>query len=81
MFIHSRTASIVYKLVLALLGAAALLTELGVFDNSVHVSFLYYFTNISNIAVVLYLFCAAIALIRNKDLWPLPWHPSAAQDP
>lgn len=75
MYIHSRTASIIYKFALTLIGVAALLYAAGLGDGHFNGSFFCYFTNLSNIAVVAYLCAAAVAALRNGALWPEPWMP------
>lgn len=75
MYIHSKNASIAFKLVIALLGTAALLYEIGFGYGYFRVSFFYYFTNLSNVAVVGYLWAAAIAQLQREDLWPAPFMP------
>ena len=75
MYIHSRTASIAYKFVLAFVGIAALLYSAGLCDGHLNSSFFCYFTNLSNIAVVAYLCAAAVAMLRRSELWPEPWRP------
>ena len=75
MYIHSRSASIAFKLIIALAGSAALLYEIGFGYGYFRVSFFFYFTNLSNMAVVAYLWAGGFALLRRKDLWPAPFMP------
>lgn len=75
MYIHSRAASAAYKIILALVGTSALLYEVGFGYGYFRSVFFCYFTNISNIAVVAYLWAAAVAALRRDSAWPEPWHP------
>ena len=75
MYIHSRAASLAFKLVVALMGTSALLYEIGFGYGYFRVTFLFYFTNLSNMAVVAYLWSAIIAALRDPALWPRPYLP------
>lgn len=75
MYVHSRFMSIAYKLCVAAVGAAALLHEFGVGQGRLHPDACLYFTNISNIAVVLYLLFAASAQCRRPSDWAMPSAP------
>lgn len=74
MHIRSRTASLLFKAFIALVGTAALLQQLGVFDAELDSRFAYFFTNISNIAVVVYFWCNIAAILRGHDA-NVPWVP------
>ncbi len=75
MYIHSRTASVAFKLFIAIAGTCALLYATGLFTGKPETSFPFMFTNISNIAVALYFWCAAIAILRGRADGHTPWHP------
>lgn len=67
MRITNRTASLIYKTALALVGTIGLLTQAGVFKGELDSHFFFMFTHISNIAVVAYLWAALIyALLKPK---------------
>lgn len=74
MHIKSRTASIAFKLVICLIGTIALLQQMGVFGGEHPQRFIFMFTNISNLAVIAYFWCALIACLRGHDA-SQPWHP------
>lgn len=74
MYIRSRTASLVFKIFIAAIGTLTLLQQLGVFDGRLDIKFVYFFTNISNIAVALYFWCDIAAILRGRDANE-PWAP------
>ncbi|WP_322152797.1 Pr6Pr family membrane protein [Paratractidigestivibacter sp.] len=61
MGVSCRNASIIFKLALAVAGTIALIAQCAEHPSS----FWYFFTHISNIAVVAYLYVAGIAAIRD----------------
>ena len=61
MYIRNRNASIIFKLAIAAAGTAALAAQCAQHPSS----FWYFFTHISNIAVVAYLYVAGISALRD----------------
>lgn len=74
MYIRSRTASLAFKVFIATIGTLTLLQQLGVFDLRLDINFVYFFTNISNIAVAAYFWCDIAAILRGRDA-ANPWAP------
>lgn len=74
MHIESRTASLTFKAVIALVGTLTLLQQIGLFSGQFNSNFFCMFTNISNVAVVAYFWCATVAILRGRDA-SAPWHP------
>lgn len=74
MYIHSRTASLAWKIALAAICTFNMLQQLGVFGLSLDIKFVYFFTNVSNIAVALYFWCDIAAILRGRDAHE-PWAP------
>lgn len=81
MRITSRTASLIYKFALALIGTVGLLSQAGVFRGELDSHFFFMFTHISNIAVVVYVWATiAYALLKpatdpgDKPLLPKVKH-------
>ena len=68
MRVASRTASIVWKAGIVASGLAGLCITSGLLDGSFELRFLNMFTNISNVAVVVYYVCALVMLSRNRSL-------------
>ncbi len=75
MFIHSRSASLAFKLFIAIIGTFGLVMATGLFTGNPETSFPFMFTNISNIAVALYFWGAAIAIMRGAADGHAPWLP------
>jgi hypothetical protein len=75
MHIRNRTASLAFKLFIALAGTIALLYATGLFTGGSNTTFPCYFTNISNIAVAAYFWCATIMIITGKADGSEPWAP------
>ncbi len=76
MRIRNRTASILFKAVLVVLGAAALLQQSGILTGSPSPVFLNFFTNLSNLVVVVYFAIDAIWLVaKRKDDAAITWAP------
>jgi hypothetical protein len=67
--------SIIYKSILVVLGIAGICGQLGVGNGNVNLQMLWYFTVLSNVAVVVYFAADIIFLLVNKksdrDLCPL----------
>lgn len=74
MYIKNKTISFLWKLVIALLGTYALLEQIGLFSGELNTRFICFFTNISNIAVVAYLYYS-LATYARKDTFNTPKHP------
>lgn len=75
MCIRLHKASLLFKTFIALSGTIALLQQLGVFDGALELKFVYFFTNISNVAVVAYFWCDIVAILRGQDANE-PWMPN-----
>ena len=67
MYIRNKTASIIWKVVLLVLGAWALLDGAGILAGHYTRNFPHMFTNISNLAAWVYFLCALIWLITRKE--------------
>lgn len=65
MRIKNQTASLVYKCIIAAIGVAALINQTGLLTGTFNVMFLYFFTNLSNVAVAAYFIGAIIHLLRH----------------
>lgn len=74
MYLHSRTASIVFKFAIAVIGTIALLDQIGLFAGEFNPRFFCFFTNISNVAVVAYFWCAGILCVAGRNAHD-PWRP------
>lgn len=66
MYIKSRNFSLIYKLVIAIIGTIALIDQTCILQGYFRIGFLYKFTNISNLAVVLYMWAQVICILQNK---------------
>ena len=69
MLIKSRGASCAFKLFIAIVGTMALVNSIGLFKLTFHGNFFLYFTNISNLATVLYYWCNIVQIhkIESSD--------------
>lgn len=74
MCIRSRAASLAFKIFIAVIGTVTLLQQLGVFSLRLDINFVYFFTNISNIAVAAYFWCDIVSILRGRDAND-PWAP------
>lgn len=59
--------SLGWKLLIACIGTFALLDQVGAFEGTIKPTFFCMFTNISNVAVVAYFWCAIAAIGRGRD--------------
>ena len=75
MLIKSRGASCAFKLFIAIVGTMALVNSIGLFKLTFHGNFFLYFTNISNLATVLYYWCNIVQIRKNQELGQKPWLP------
>jgi hypothetical protein len=66
MRIKNATCAFIYRSVLAILGTVVLLHQTGIFFGEFRPYFFCFFTNISNIGVVVCLFGEAIFMLRNR---------------
>ena len=67
MHIESKTASIVYKLLLVAIGIYGLLLIFGVTEGRLNLSMLHYFTVLSNLLCVLYFIVDIIYIVRGGE--------------
>lgn len=74
MHIENRTASLAFKTAIAVIGTVALADAAGLFGGAYDTQFHYFFTNISNVAVVAYFWCTIVAIARGHNAHE-PWHP------
>ena len=81
MLIKSRGASCTFKLFIAIVGTMALVNSIGLFKLTFHGNFFLYFTNISNLATVLYYWCNIVQIHKNRELGQKPWLPEAQAHP
>ena len=75
MRVASARASLAFKFFIAAAGTVALAEQAGLFAGQASPYFLFYFTNISNIAVTVYFWCAAVAQARGVVRDGAPWRP------
>lgn len=77
MRIKNRIASLVYKIVLAIIGTLGLIVQSGIYTGVLESHFFWMFTHISNIAVIVYVWSAIISALRhpNADPGDMPWAP------
>lgn len=77
MRIHSKTASLVFKSIIVVVGCIALVSQLGLFAGAFRPRFFYFFTNLSNVVAIAYLIGAMAHLVRSKsnqsDTWAPPF--------
>lgn len=66
MYIKSRYFSLIYKLVIAIIGTIALIDQTCIMQGYFRVGFLYKFTNISNLAVVIYMWTQIVCIARKS---------------
>lgn len=66
MYIKNRYISIAYKLIIAVCGIIGIQMQLSSFTGSTNWGMLRFFTNLSNLACVLYFLAAAVWLITEK---------------
>lgn len=74
MHIASKNASLIWKFILAVVGTIALIDQTGLFAGQPTVKFFFFFTNLSNLAVVVYFWGAFVHALRSGDAHT-PWHP------
>lgn len=74
MYIPSRTASLLFKAGIIVVAFLAQLDAIGALDLEYNEAFPYYFTNISNIAVLVYFCCDVVNILRGRNAND-PWHP------
>lgn len=67
MNIKSSKASSIYKLTLAIIGTIALAYSAKLFEGYFRISFLYKFTNLSNLVLVIYFWAASIRQFRGLE--------------
>lgn len=77
MRITNRIASLAYKIVLAIIGTLGLIFQSEIYTGVLEPHFIWMFTHISNIAVVVYVWGAIISALRHPDADPgdMPWAP------
>ena len=73
--IKSKKASFIFKLFIAVIGTFVLCNSAGVFRMNFRVSFLYYFTNISNLLLVAYFWGALYQAHKHPETAQKPWLP------
>ena len=74
--IKSKKASFIFKLCIAVIGTFVLCDSAGVFRMNFRVSFLYYFTNISNLLLVAYFWGALFQAYKHPETAQKPWMPT-----
>lgn len=74
MCIRSRAASLAFKLFIAIIGTFAMLSRVGLFGMHSDANFIFFFTNISNIAVAVYFWCDIVSILRGRNAND-PWAP------
>lgn len=73
MCVENKIASCVFKLFIAAVGTLALTYAAGLWNGTFNPRFLCMFTNISNLAVTAYFWCAAIMILRGSAGACSPW--------
>lgn len=62
-----KKASLAWKLAIAIAGTIALADQMGVFEGAFKQEFICFFTNISNLVVIIYFWCDIYAIARGRD--------------
>ncbi len=75
MLIKNIKASAYFKLFLAICGSCALFYETDLWKLTFDDKFFYYFTNLSNLAVVIYFWIASIRQLKGQESDQSPWNP------
>lgn len=66
MRIRNARLVLVYRSVLAILGAVTLILQLNIFPGPFNVNFFHFFTNLSGVGVVVYLAGSVVYMLRHK---------------
>ena len=75
MLIKSKNVSFIFKLFIAVIGTGVLFNSIGLYQLRYNPTFVYYFTNISNVALVIYYWIAIIQAHKTQISTQKPWHP------
>lgn len=75
MHIRSRNASLAFKVALVIVGTVGIICNTGLTQGGFEVRFLFMFTNLSNLAVVVYFWFATVRIALGKDGGHTPWRP------